>query len=164
MTYRWHPTSEAPPILGMMFEDADAAYALFGAMSEALSGRDSQEQLSVTIIEGPFPENRQGYLVHLAPDSQRVMARVLAEGLPVDPAKWASCCRVQWMDQLPGAEPMLPRFKAEFAKHGKFLLAPVTTHFDGKQWVDVDLGVEKAKITFLRFGEVVEQMNGLGLS
>ena len=49
---------------------------------------------------------------------------------------------------LGGDPSMLPRFKQEYEKHGKYLLAPVTRHADGQLYVDVDCGVEKTILHF----------------
>jgi hypothetical protein len=62
--------------------------------------------------------------------------------------------RLNRMHPSPGSQPMLPRFKEEFAKHGEYLLAPVTRRGDGQLWFDVELGIVKHKIHFRHVGEI----------
>ena len=62
------------------------------------------------------------------------------------------------MFPITGSEPLLPRFKAEFAKHNEFLLAPVTRQDDGRLYVDVECGIIKRVVHFQNIAEVDERI------
>jgi hypothetical protein len=48
-TFRWHPQSSGPPIMGLVFENADAGRAIFRQWVDACGNADPDELLR----EGP---------------------------------------------------------------------------------------------------------------
>lgn len=155
-TFRWHPQSEAPPVMGLVFDDAAAGQGLFCDWAAEHGNADPLEELRVAIIEGDIEGLRPGYTVHLSGDIEGILARATAEGVIVPDAAvpWGS--RVNRMHPVPGSPPMLARFKEEFAKHREYLLAPVTRRSDGQLWFDVELGIVKHKIHFRHVREIAD--------
>lgn len=155
-TFRWHPRSEAPPLMGLVFEDAMAGQDLFCGWATEYGNTDPLEEIRVAIVEGDIEGLRPGYTVHLSGDIEGILARATAEGVVVPDAAvpWGS--RVNRMYPVPGSPLMLARFKEEFAKHGEYLLAPVTRRGDGQLWFDVELGIVKHKVHFRHVGEIAD--------
>ena len=125
-TFRWHPTSEAPPVMGLVFENATAARTIFSEWIALAGNQDQYEELRVSIVEGDLGNTKPGYIVHLCPDPENMLAHATAEGVTFDIEQFGGLCRANKMDFLADTPPMLERFKQEYAKHGEFLLAPVT--------------------------------------
>src|SRR5688572_12141460 len=85
-TFQWHPTSEAPPIMGLVFDNAEAAREIFREGERQMNHTDRFEEIRVSIIEGPVPgqEERPGYTVHISPDPDALAAHATAEDFVVD--------------------------------------------------------------------------------
>lgn len=71
------------------------------------------------------------------------------------PFCWSSAHHVvRLLYPIPGAPPLLPRFKQEFEKHKEFMLAPVIRRDDGKQYMEHSLGIVKNVILFRQLSEI----------
>lgn len=162
-TYRWHPTGEAPPVMGLVFRDAEAGRGIFRAWVEENGHEDKLDDLCVSIIEGPFPNMPPGYIVHLGPNPKHLLAHIGEGGVALNADALGKLCRANWMDLLPGNPPMLATFKREFKRHGTCLLAPVTQRDDGQYWVDVELGIEKTAIHFYDYASAVADIKSHGV-
>jgi hypothetical protein len=155
-TFRWHPASAAPPIMGIVFEDADAGKQLFHELTEGTDHKDEFEELRVSIIEGAVPgqENRPGYSVHLCPDPEGLAARATMDDFVVDPAVLPFLGRWNRMYPIPGQPALLPKFKREFEKHQEFLLAPAVRRDDRQFWFETELGIIKTAINFRTLDQI----------
>lgn len=153
-TFQWHPTSEAPPIMGLVFDNAEAGKGVFADLVAQQSHSDRFEELRVSIIEGSMPGQQAGYTVHLCPDPESLAAYATAEDFVLNPRIIPFLGRWNRAYPTPGSPPLLPRFKDEFHKHKEFLLAPVTRRADGQLWVDVELGIVKNTISFRELSEI----------
>jgi hypothetical protein len=153
-TFQWHPKSEAPPIMGIVFDDAAAGRAIFREMADYYNHSDRFEELRISIIEGSPHGQRPGYSVHLGPDPESLAASSTAEDFVLDPKFLSLIGRWNRMYPVPGSPPMLRRFKEEFNKHKEFLLVPVTRRKDGQNYADVDLGIIKSCIQFCDLSEI----------
>jgi hypothetical protein len=142
--------------MGLVFDDAAAGQDLFCNWAAEHGNTDPLEEIRVAIIEGDIEGLRLGYTVHLSGDIEGILARATAEGVVVPDAAvpWGS--RLNRMHPVPGLPPMLARFKEEFAKHGEYLLAPVTRRGDGQLWFDVELGIVKHKVHFRHVSEITD--------
>lgn len=150
-TFRWHPTSEAPPIMGLVFDEARTGKQIFTGWRKLLNHFvDEFEQIRVSIIDGTRPE---GHFVHICPDPGNVTAKATTEDLVVAPVL-VFVSRLNWMRRVPGTPDLLGPFQREYRKHKEYLLAPVTRRADGQYWVDVDQGIIKRDITFRHISEV----------
>lgn len=155
-TFQWHPKSEAPPIMGLVFDNAEAGKGIFREAERQMNHTDRFEEIRVSIIEGPVPgqEHRPGYSVNICADPEALAAHATAEDFVVDPRI------VPFMGQwnrhypVPGMPALLPRFKREFQKHREFLLAPVVRKADGQLWVEPKLGIIKNVIHFRYLSEI----------
>jgi hypothetical protein len=150
-TFRWHPTSEQPPIMGIVFEDAEAGRAIFRDWQRLVGGCDDKfEEIRVAIIDGTSPP---GYFVHLSPDPDNVTARATTEDIVMPPGLLC-LSRLNWLRRLPGNPDLLGTFKRELGKHREFLLAPVTRRSDGQLRLDLMLGIVKRNITCRQLSDV----------
>lgn len=157
-TFQWHPKSEAPPIMGLVFDNAEAGKEIFREAERQMNHEDRFEEIRVSIIEGTVPgeERRPGYSVHICADPEALAAHATAADFVVDPSIVPFLGQWNRHYPIPGMPPLLTRFKREFAKHEEFLLAPVTKRADGRLWCSPELGIIKNIINFRYLSQVTE--------
>ncbi len=157
-TFQWHPTSEAPPIMGIVFEDAEAGQQIFRDAEAQLNHTDRFEEICVSIIEGDVPgqEHRPGYTVHICPDPESLAAHATVDGLVLDSQVVPMLGQWNRVYPVPGQPPLLPRFKEEYEKHREFLLAPVVRRDDGQLWCVPELGIIKNIVTFRDLADITD--------
>jgi len=155
-TFKWHPTSEAPPIMGLVFDNAEAGKEIFREAQAQMNHEDRFEEIRVSIIEGLVPgqEQRPGYSVQICADPDALAGHATFADFVVDPIVVPFLG--QWNRHYPiaGMPSLLARFKEEFAKHQEFMLAPVTRHPDGKLYADHTLGIVKNSVHFRRLSDI----------
>lgn len=153
-TFQWHPTSEAPPIMGIVFENAEKGLELFRTLSKEGDQTDRFEELRISIIEGSPDGQRPGYSVHIGPEMEMLQAMATAEDIEITNATMPFFGQLNRMYPIPGQPNLLKRFQREFAKHKEYLLAPVTKRDDGQLWVDVELGIVKKTMHFRDLADI----------
>jgi transcription elongation factor Elf1 len=155
-TFQWHQASEAPPIMGLVFDNADAGKEIFREAERQMNHEDRFEEIRVSIIEGPVPgqEHRPAYSVHICADPEALDAHATAHDFVVDSSIVPFLGQWNRHYPIPGMPAFLPKFKQEFAKHKEFLLAPVTRRADGKLYTDPMLGIIKNIIHFRSLSEI----------
>lgn len=158
-TFQWHPTSEAPPIMGLVFDNAEAGKEIFREAERQMNHEDRFEEIRVSIIEGPVPgqELRPGYSVHISPDPEALDMHATGADFVVDPGIIPYLGQWNRHYPVPGMPALLSRFKKEFAKHKEFLLAPVVRRADGQLFAEPLLGIIKNIITFRDLSEITTQ-------
>lgn len=158
--YQFDPAGECPPVMGLAFDNSEKGRELFRSWTAVNGNRDELEEIRITVIEGEIPGERPGYFVHISPDPENSMVRATAEGIVIDEIPLSLLAQVQRMHPVPGAVPMLPRFKELSQKHGEFLLAPVSPRQDGKLWADLECGIVKTAIHFRNIAELDDRILG----
>lgn len=155
-TYKWHPTSESPPIMGLVFENVDAGLKIFRDAKRQMRHEDRFDEIRVSIIEGAVPgqEQRPGYSVHICADPNALAARATLDDLVVDPSIVPLLGQWNRHYPMPGAPPLLARFKDEFEKHNEFLLAPAIRHADDRLYIEPELGIVKRIIFFRQLSDI----------
>ena len=155
-TFRWHPTSAAPPVMGLVFENAEPGLDLFRQLEKAYNHTDRFEEMRVSVIEGSPAGQRAGYTVHICPDPDALAMHATGDGLVIDPTLTPFLGRWNRMYPVPGQPALLPRFKEEVRRHGEYLLAPVTRRADGQLWFSSELGFIKHTIDFREVADIGE--------
>jgi hypothetical protein len=155
-TFQWHPTSEAPPIMGLVFENSEAGLEIFREAERQMNHEDRFEEIRVSIIEGPVSgqERRPGYSVHISPDPEALAMHATGADFVVDQSVIPFLGQWNRHYPIPGMPALLPRFKTEFAKHNEFLLAPVVRRSDGQLYAEPLLGIIKNLISFRCLSEI----------
>ena len=148
MNFQFHPKSEVPPILGVVFENAEKGKELFGAFAKSCNHSDRFEELRISIIEGSPEGQRPGYSVHIGPEMEMLQAMATAEDIEISNSTMPFFGQMSRMYPIAGQPSMLRRFKQEYEKHKQFLFAPAVKRADGQLWIEHMLGVEKSLITF----------------
>jgi hypothetical protein len=152
--FRWHPASEAPPIMGLVFDNGELGRQLFGNWREQWGNTDGLEEIRISIIEGEVPGQDPGYSVHICAHPENFLVRATAGATVIKDIPVSLFGQVRRMHPLPGTPPLLARFKEEFRKHEEFLLAPVTRRNDGQLWIDVQLGIIKHAVHFRHVADI----------
>ncbi|MBN2578180.1 MAG: hypothetical protein JXB10_04245 [Pirellulales bacterium] len=154
-TYKFHPTSEAPPIMGLVFENVEAGLEIFREAERQMKHEDRFEEIRVSIIEGAVPgqEHRPGYSIHICADPDAIAAHATLDDFVVDPTVVPFLGQWNRHYPVPGEPPMLAKFKEEFEKHKEFLLAP-TIRRDGQLFMEPMLGIVKNVIFFRQLSDI----------
>jgi hypothetical protein len=155
-TYKWHPTGDSPPIMGLVFDNAEAGMQIFRDVEGEMSHEDRFEEIRISIIEGRVPgqEHQPGYSVHICADPEALAGHATMDGFVVDSTVVPFLGQWNRHYPVPGAPPLLPKFKEEFARHKEFMLAPAVHRTDGKLYMEPSLGIIKNVILFRDLAEI----------
>jgi hypothetical protein len=155
-TYQWHPTSDAPPIMGLVFENVEAGLEIFREAERQMHHEDQFDEIRISIIEGAVPgqENRPGYSVHLCADPDALCTHATLEEFVVDPNIVPFLGQWNRHYPIPGTPLLLPRFKQEFDTHKEFMLAPTVRRASGKLYMKPELGIIKKAIVFRKLSDI----------
>jgi hypothetical protein len=155
-TYQWHPMSEAPPLMGLVFEDKEAGLEIFREAERQMNHEDRFEEIRIAIVEGAVPgqESRHGYSVHICADPEALCAHATMEDFVVDPSIVPFLGQWNRHYPVPGTPLLLPRFKEEFEKHKEFMLAPTIRRDDGNLYMVPELGIIKNAIIFRQLSDI----------
>jgi hypothetical protein len=137
-TYRCHPTRQAPPVMGLVFVDWEAGLRLFASWTDDWGSHDEDDAIRIAFIEGGIEGQLPGYTI-----------RISAEGSD-DPGQ------VQRMHPSEETESLFGDFKAQYLKHGEFLLCPTVQKEDGQLWFDATKGIIKHKAVFRNAEDLTE--------
>ena len=154
MAYQWHPTSEAPPVLGLSFDNADVGRQLFQSWIDDYGHHDELDEIRVSIIEGDIPGQDPGYSIHICPDPDNSLVRATAEGIALNMLPFTVLGQFRRMHPIPGVPLSLPQFQEEFERHQEFMLAPVTRREDGRLWAVPKLGIIKSVVHFRNVSQI----------
>jgi len=146
-TFRWHPTGEAPPVMGLLFADWRKGVNLFRTWTDEFGNADEHDDIRVAIIEGNIPGQAPGYAVRISP-AQADWNPNRAEQPPLG--------QVQRMHPLSHMPEMLMEFKREYLRHHEFLLAPVVQRDDNQLWFNANAGIIKRELVLRRASEIAE--------
>jgi hypothetical protein len=157
-TFQWHPKSESPPIMGLVFDNEEAGLEIFREAERKINHEDRFEEIRVSIIEGAVPgqQERPGYSVHICADPDALAAHATMNELVVDPTIVPFLGQWNRHYPIPGKPLLLAKFKAEFEKHQEFMLAPTTRQADGSVYMKPELGIIKNVIHFRQLSEITE--------
>ena len=155
-TFQWHPASESPPLMGLVFDNEEAGLEIFREAERQMNHEDRFEEIRLSIVEGSVPEqqHRPGYSVHICADPDALAAHATMNDLVVDPTIVPFLGQWNRHYPIPGRPSLLARFKEEFEKHQEFMLAPVTRHADGNQYMQPDLGIIKNVVHFRQLSDI----------
>ena len=157
--YMWAENDEAPPILILFFENMQKGQKLFSSLIDKIGHTDESERLSISIVEGEVPNQRNGYFVLVGENMDEV--KKIADLEPD-----AQSINLILVNQrfhriyIEGESPNLTTFKEAFAKFGCYYLAPGVQVKDGKSdtpmELDYDSMILKRKIKFRNYDEIPE--------
>lgn len=148
-SYMFHPTLEAPPIMGLVFADWRQGVNVFRVWVDAVGNDDGEDDIRVAILEGDLPGATPGYTVRISPS--------LHEFLDADdPDRNQIGQAVRMHPQMGNAPDMMPRFKEQAAKHGEYMIAPVVQHDDGQAYMNINAGIMKHELIVRRVSEIGE--------
>lgn len=155
-TFQWHPTSEAPPVMGLVFDNAEMGLEIFREAERQMNHEDRFEEIRIAIIEGAIPglEQQQGYSVHICADPDALCAHATMEDFVVDQSIIPFLGQWNRHYPIPDTPPLLPRFKREFLRHQEFMLAPTIRREDGNLYMVPELGIVKNVVHFRQLEEI----------
>ena len=155
-TYQFHPAGEAPPIMGLVFDNVEAGLDIFREAVRQMGHEDCLEDIRISVIEGEVPgrEHRPGYSIHICADPEALCAHATMDDLVVDPGIVPFLGQWNRHYPVPGDPPLLARFKEQFERHEEFLLAPTIRREDGRLYMEPSLGIIKHEILFRRLSDI----------
>lgn len=146
-TFRWHPTSEAPPVMGLLFADWRKGINLFRTWTDELGNADEYDDIRVAIVEGDIPGQPPGYSVRISAAQGDWEQAGNPQG---------AVGQVQRMHPLPSLPNMLADFKREYLRHGEFLIAPVVQRDDDQLWFNANAGIIKRELVLRNASDVAD--------
>lgn len=132
---------------GIFFENIGAGKQIFTDWRVRLGKIDEYDELRIAIIEGEIPGLKKGYSVRISSDLENIRRRERAEGKDISAEYLVIVSRVHRMSPEPSS-PHLPRFKQEYARHGRYYLIPVSGSLSGNLTPHFDYSIGKKEIHF----------------
>ncbi len=148
-SYQWHPSSEMPPIMGLVFGNWMKGVDLSRVWIDAAGNADENDGLRVAVLEGETPGQTDGYTVRLSPSLNEFL-----DENDEDRRSIGRAMRMHPLSGVPGSPDMLTRFKQEYERHGEFMLAPVVQRDDGHLYVNVHQGIIKRELLIRHVSEI----------
>lgn len=104
-------SKEYPPVLGLLFYNYDESKAIFNDWKKKSKNNFADEFIKIDYIVPPFPKDcwvytakdrnyGKGYFVHIGPNTEKSINKVLDSGLQSKDFYLACITRFQWMDEL----------------------------------------------------------------
>jgi hypothetical protein len=124
--------------MGLVFADWEAGLRLFTSWTDDWGPHDEDDAMRITFVEGDMEGQLPGYTI-----------RISAEGSD-EPGQ------VQRMHPSEETEHLFGGFKAQYLKHGEFLLCPTVQKEDGQLWFDATKGIIKHRAIFRNAEDIVE--------
>lgn len=149
-----HP--ERPPILGLAFENEEAAREIFETWHERYGENDEYEELRISIIEGEIKDEEPGYSVHVGSDPDAAIKRFKDAGyeFDVDDDLMMMVSRINRMNPPEGSK-NLEMFKESYKAFKTYFLAPGVLSEDRRRLKPIiELGIYKGKIHFKNVDEI----------
>jgi transcription elongation factor Elf1 len=155
-TYQWHPTSSAPPLMGIVFENTEAGLQIFRDAQREMNHEDRFEEIRIAIIEGEieWQAHRPGYSIHLCADPDALAGHATMADFVVDPQVLPFLGQWNRHYPIPNTPSLLDRFKQEFSRHQEFMLAPTILRSDGQRYMVHELGIIKSAIQFRKLEDI----------
>lgn len=158
MAYLVSEDPTLPPVLGLIFENAEPAMQIFVALRDKLGNIDTNEDLRIAIIEGAIAGKPPGYSVHIGLNPKRILQQAEALGIESDSeATHLLISRVHRINPAPNS-PHLNNFKKAYSEQGKYLLAPVTLNKESSESVTChyELAIGKTEVHFRNVEDIKE--------
>ncbi len=144
------------PTLGIAYRNEKAGRKIFDGWRERFGDIDSENELRIAIIDGPINGEEDGYTVHISLDPMVFDKKMKEAGLVDGLNLTLMVSRINRMTPRNGLA-NLERFKAEFAKHKKYKLAPAVVSESGQECEPLmGLGILKSNIVFKHSSEIGE--------
>jgi hypothetical protein len=155
VVYLHHPTNEEPPCLGLGFHHINVGKQIFQEWIEQFGRVDQHDELRIAIVEGPIPDRKDGYSVHISSNPQNTVRRAKEQqGLDIDADLVLTVGRIHRMYPEPGS-PHLPLFKKDLAIHGRYFLLPVAMG-GGSFDPQFEYSIGKREVLFRNVSELTE--------
>lgn len=162
-TFQWHPTSQMPPLMGVVFANWTKGIELFNLWVNAVGNGDEDDDLRVAILLGNVGQQRPGYSIRISDADYEFL-----EQDDPDRASLEAIGRVQRMhppaeeidgEFVPFGHPkhsggMVTKFIAEYEKHGEFMLAPAVQRDDDQLYLNPQKGIIKRELVIRQVSEI----------
>lgn len=147
-----HP--KRPPILGLAFENEEAARKIFETWHERYGENDDYEELRIAIIEGDIPDEEPGYSVHVGSDPDAAVKRLKDAGYDFDNDLMMMVSRINRMNPPPESV-NLGKFKESYRDFKTYFLVPGVISKDRQKLKPIiELGIYKRNVHFRNVQEI----------
>lgn len=146
MVYILSPDSSAPPILGFLYRNYEAAKQIFVEWKKNYKGVSVDDYLKITYIIPPLPKNcyvnsdpeknyGKGYFVYLGVNEEKVIERAITGGYPLENLLIATISRYIWVDEYNGIRNR-ELFFQQLKKFGRYTIIPIGIIDENKPFSD----------------------------
>lgn len=171
--YMFYPTSDHPPVLGILFKEYLPAKAIFSEWNETANGKYADDFLRVDFIVPPFPNNCWvnsekdhhlgiGYFIHIGPNIEQSIQRGIDSGIKPEEILLTTISRYQWMGELNGSQNR-DIFKKMIENGSPYFLMPIGIKNIKKPMtednliIDFNYAIKMKKVYFTAGKDVTDQ-------
>jgi SEFIR domain-containing protein len=145
------PDASQPPIMGLLFQNKEAAIQIFTQWYVRIGRADDYEEMRISIVEGDVPGKDPGYTVYINANIDNILDRADDLGLNVPNEQVMALGRMLRMN--PAAESRyLEMFKQAVQQSGSFKLCPAIAETEGVRLLPYSL--LKKEIHFRHASEI----------
>lgn len=149
-------SANRPPVLGLAFQNEEAAREIFAKWHERYGSNDTYEELRISIIEGEIPGEEPGYTVHVNADPDAAIKRFRDAGYKFDDDILMLVGRVHRMNPQSDSN-NLELFKRAYAHFKTYFLTPGIITSDKLGFKPIlELGIYKGKINLRNVTDIKE--------
>jgi len=142
-----------PAGIGIGFADFEAGKKIFRGWKDRLGHVDKFEELRISIIEGPIPDEPTGYTVFISSNPVNTIKRKQLIDPAFSPVHIMVVSRKHRMNPAPNS-PHLRMFKETYGRHGRYLLFPAHVSNNQLKDMELEMGILKKEINFVESSKI----------
>ncbi len=146
---------EQPPTLGLLFRDVSAGEEIFRQWKGRLGASDKNNELRITIVEGPIPGAKPGYNIRIGSNAPTILRLAKERGVAPPDSGILMISRVHRMNPPPGSE-NLHHFKAHYARHNVFDLVQISVDPARGMLVNAQSAIRKSEICLRQVEHILD--------
>lgn len=142
------PKGAKIPIFLLPFKNEKYASKIFNGWRSLFGAKDENNEIRIAVVEGEIPGTEKGYSIHITPNIDKVIERMIKIGIEPEEGMIMSISRVQRANPTDNFE-MYNLFKKQYLSRGEFLLAPaIVNEKEDAIKPLIDLGIVKEDLIF----------------
>lgn len=160
ISYLFDNENEAPPVMGLLYEDKESASKIFSDWKK-ICGEDVFKDIEISIIEKNNIGKADGYFVHITTNMKECSKRAKEQGYFVDETLFCVISRYQYMD-IDMFRNNLSIFKKQIEMKKEFYIVPAVLNNNNNKitMYDIEFGmhlkIKMNNIKFVKFEDLTE--------
>lgn len=143
------------PTFGLLFRDVPAGEEIFRQWKRRLGESDENNELRITIVEGPIPGATPGYNIRIGSDVPAILRLAKERGDAAPDSGVLMISRIHRMNPPPGSE-NLHRFKTHYGLHKEFDLVQIAVDPSRGMLVNQQSAIKKSEIHLRQIEHILD--------